>query len=357
MAPFNFPSTPEIGDVYDGTSARWTWNGYAWIGGSGATASSPPPPSPPPLPNSERYPFVTRPVPGKNTTPGDPLRGDFICGRISSAALKDPATASLPFGVSRDLANQNLNVASAASGGIFENYDMRGGWTIDFHTAVFGFVIRQCLWDNAKKTSGDPYYACVDAFNNSPQNVSITDNDFVGFKVGTFEESLVAWMSVADKSVSIQRNFMYYPPGDHVKIEAGLVESNFMYGGGTTPEAHFDCIQVQQLNGDLTIRYNHMHGLGDGDSIGATNIVRAVPNNEDEGPKTHKIRCYENVMRGMGYQIENHDGMYLDSWFYTNWQGDWMWGPTTITDVGGEIRYYDNKVLTTGDPISDINPP
>ena len=358
MTRFTFPPSPTPGQVYVSGGAAWTYNGYAWIGGSGSTGSSPPPP-PVDLPDSERYPFVTRPVPGKNLIPGDPLQGDYIVGRISVATLKDPATETMPLGLVRDLVNQNITVQSAASGTIFQNYDMRGGWTIDFHTNVYGFIIKNCLFDNTKKTSGLQYYACVDAYNNMPQSVTVSDNDFVGFRLGEepFEDALVAWVAVADKSVKIQRNFMYYPPGDHVKIEAGQIEENFMYGGGTTAESHFDCVQVQQLNGPLEIRYNHMHGLGEGDVIGATNIIRAVPNDNTQGPKSHQIVVYQNVMRGCGHQIENDNDNYYNAQYYNNWQGDWMYSPHQIAAGTAGVRYFGNVVLTTGDPIADVNPP
>ena len=353
---FSFPTSPTVGQLYDAGNAHWTFNGYAWVGGSSVSGASVSPPPPPPV-TSTVYPFVSRPMPGANTTVGDPQRGDYKTGRLLVTTPKNPLTATMPLGVFRDAAAQHIRVESAASGTAWDDYDMRGGWTMDFGAGIGSFTIRNCLFDNAKKSSLAPYYACIDGFNNSPTGIVVDHNDFVGFKTGTFEEGIASWLSVHSAATTITNNYMYYPPGDHIKTEGGLIEGNFCYGGGTTPGAHFDCVQVAQLNSPLTIRYNHFHGLGAGDSIGATNVVRAVPNDSSEGVKMHQILCYENVMRGMGYQIENHDGLYLAAQYHTNWQGDWQWGPHTIAPGFPGIRYYGNKVLSTGVAIPDINPP
>jgi hypothetical protein len=308
----------------------------------------PPEPEPPPV-GSAVYPFVSRLMPGANTTPGHPLCGDYKAGRNSPAPLEPAATAILPVGVSRDDVGLDLNVNSAANGGELRDVDLRGGWTISFSPGVVDFTIRECVFSNDLKAT--PYYAVIDAYNNAPVGLAVIDNDFIGLKVAPFETSIASWVSVGAEPVTFHRNVSLHPPGDHFKTEGGLITENFCYGGGTTVDAHFDFVQVQQLNSPLTIEGNVFNGIGDGDTNGATNTVRAVPNDNTQGPKAHAIEVYENVMTGMGHQLENDSGSYIVAAYHTNWQDLWAYSPHQLVPPAA---YFDNHVLSTGEPIPDV---
>lgn len=323
--------------------------GFSAPEGTNGAGELPPFVEPEPPVEFDPYPTVPRAMPGASIDPASPHCGNFLVGRTSTVTLQVALTASLPSGVSRDETSRNLHVSAA--GTILENIDMRGGWTVSFASGANDCTIQQCIFDNALKAA--PYYAVIDAYNNGPSGLAVVSNSFLGLKTGSFEASLVAWVSVGAEPIDFRWNVSMHPPGDHFKTEGGLIFQNYCYGGGTTPEAHFDFVQVQQLNAPLTIEGNVFNGLGDGDTNGATNIVRAVPNDTSQGVKTHAIECFDNVMLGMGHQIENDNSHYTVAAYHGNWQDDWAYSPHQIVATAS-VTYYDNKVLSTGEPIPDV---
>jgi hypothetical protein len=355
LMSFIFPSSPVEGEVYQPPGGpTYRFNGYGWL------ISFVPPGVP-----SDIYDRVDRLMPGGSLSVGSPYWGDYLAGRTSGAALKSALSGTLPTGVSRSTTDRDLFVSAAASGSALLDFDMRGGWTVSFGPGVTAFTISQCLFDNARfakfiHPTFNPdghYYAVIDAFNNAPDNITISDNTFTGFKYGgttAYEGGVAAWATCNSKTINILRNVMIDAPGDHVKIQKGLVEANFMYGGGQSdPSAHFDCITIPQLTGAVTIRYNALRGEGDGDSFGATNAIRAVADDGSGGARTDAIRVYENVITGMGYQIENDNPHYTNSQFYSNWQDYWLYAPHLITSAPG-VSYYNNKVMSSGSSIPDV---
>jgi hypothetical protein len=306
---------------------------------------------------SQRWTGVSRLMPGKNLIPGDPLRGDYIVGRTSSNTFKKPLVTATPAGVTFNAVNKFCTIGTGFNGQIFEDWDM-SGWLLGFANNVTNVTLRQNKFTNEQNTS-------VSIINQDIatglSGIIWENNDFIGVKYtrNTGPLGQLSWMNFGTAyDTIVRRNFFYYAANDVFKCDGGLIEENFIYGGGTSQGTHYDVLQTSSLAAPLTFRYNHVlaegDNTGDGTFGGGTNILRLVPNNGvSTAGKSNPIRAYENVCTGMGWQ------MGVDTWdnieIYNNWVGYWQFGP--VNQSSGFLRYYNNKRIENGAPVPDINPP
>lgn len=301
---------------------------------------------------SARYSTVTRLMPGKSTDPTSPLFGDYIVGRTSTNTLKKPGVDPMPTGMT--YSGGIVTFSAGAAGSTFSDWDYRG-MTVEFGSGANNITLQQSVFDTARNTT----VGVVTWWWNNNSGIIIQDNDFLGVR-GAASASQLAWIYPGSNYYVFRRNYCYYSANDHLKCDSGLIEENFLYGGGTSTGTHYDFLQTGDITPDgIIIRYNHCVGEGDetGVSWVGTNFGRLVPNNNaTRAYPDSPIRVYENVIRGFGWQMGCSEWTNIQ--IYNNWMGDWQYGPFDVDQNGAAAtQIYGNKNLSTGALLTETNKP
>lgn len=245
--------------------------------------------------------------------------------------LKKPTT--LPSGqgdiVFRDRRGEPLKLIEIQKdGAVLDGYDLRGTFVIVTANDV---TVRNCLADATSWYTIDQY-----------SGFSGLVVEYCTFTGGR-EADLAAFVASRDGAMTVRRNEFIKAPADVIHTVGGLVEENYISGGGYAEGAHADAIWVSQsLTPTMIIRGNFIDWTKQpGAVVLPNNAVRIAA---EKGPIT-SVLVENNVLLGGSFTVST-DG--AGNVVRKNIIDEGKWGALYPREQPPDLVYENNVRAGTG---------